>query len=384
MPLPTAPMRGAEGARGLAVALRQDSPIALDINVHAARAEVLALVGPSGSGKSTILRCVAGFHVPQKGRVTCNGAVWLDTANNIRLPPNRRSVGFVSQSYGLFPHMSALGNVMAATGHLPRATRRAHAADLLARVHLGGLEDRHPRDLSGGQQQRVAVARALARDPGALLLDEPFSAVDFSTRKKLYVELANLRRDLDIPTLLVTHDLEEASILADTLSIIHHGKSLQIGTPVDIKLRPVSATVARLVDIPNIFDGIVLGHDRARNKTLIDWQGRHLSARLQAQFTPGEAVSWCIPASYVMLHRQGRKTSGDSENPIKGIVSDLLVLGETVRMTVAVGQGGNARGRARITVPVLMHVVERNHLAPGSEVTLGLREGGVHLMALEA
>lgn len=372
MPLPIA---APSADAGLAVRLRQVAPIPLEVDFHCRPGEVLALVGPSGSGKSTVLRSVAGLYQPQGGVVTCDGTAWLDREQGVSLSPQQRLVGMVFQSYALFPHMTALGNIMAAMGHVPSGERRSRAMDLLAKVHLDGLEDRIPAALSGGQQQRVAVARALARDPRVLLLDEPFSAVDRATRQRLYVELAELRRELKVPTLLVTHDLEEAAILADTLCILHHGKTLQTGTPMTVKTRPNSVAVARLVDIRNIFDGVVLGHDAAKGVSYLGWQGRTFTTRLRPEFQPPAKVSWCIPASHVLLHRRDRPTRGDTENPVEGLVTDMLALGETVRMTVALGPDG-----ACITVPVLVHVAQRNRLEPGSEVTLTLRAEGIHLM----
>lgn len=355
------------------VRLRQDAPIPLDVALHCRPGEVLALVGPSGSGKSTVLRSVAGLYQPRTGMVTCDGQAWFDAARKVCLAPQRREVGMVFQSYALFPHMTALGNVMAAMGH--DAERRKRALDLLAKVHLDGLEDRYPAALSGGQQQRVAVARALARDPKVLLLDEPFSAVDRATRQRLYVELAELRRELKMPTLLVTHDLEEAAVLADTLCILHRGKTLQTGAPMDVKTRPDTVAVARLVDIRNIFEGVVLGHDEGKGVTYLGWQGQTFTTRFRPEFSPSTKVAWCIPASHVLLHRRDRPTRGDAENPVEGIVTDLLPLGETVRMTVAIGLCG-----ASITVPVLLHVAQRNRLEPGTGVTLTLRAEGIHLL----
>ena len=208
---------------GLSVRLEQRAPIPLDAGLEVAAGELLALVGPSGSGKTTVLRCIAGLHRPAAGHVRCGDAAWFDAAAGIDLPPQARSVGLVFQNYALFPHLSALENVATALGHLPREARGARASALLDRVHLAGLEARRPAELSGGQQQRVAVARALAREPKVLLLDEPFSAVDQVTRRKLQRELAELRRGLAIPMILVTHDLEEAAMLADRLALLHHG-----------------------------------------------------------------------------------------------------------------------------------------------------------------
>src|SRR5918995_6074389 len=162
----------------LAASLRQESPIPLDAEFSVGPGEVLALVGPSGSGKSTALRSIAGLYTPSSGRIVCNGSVWLDREAGIDVPARERRVGMVFQSYALFPHLTSIDNVMEALGDLRHAERRAQARALLARVHLEGLEDRRPAELSGGQQQRGAGARALARRPRVLLLDEPFSAVD--------------------------------------------------------------------------------------------------------------------------------------------------------------------------------------------------------------
>ncbi len=159
---------------GLSLRLDQDRPIPLKIDLTAVPGEILAIVGPSGSGKSTMLRAVAGLHKPKGGRIVCNGTTWLDTAAEINVPARRRRVGLVFQSYALFPHLTALENVLEALQDRPPEGRRDEARALLARVHLDGLSDRLPWQLSGGQQQRVAVARALARRPHGLLQDEPF------------------------------------------------------------------------------------------------------------------------------------------------------------------------------------------------------------------
>ena len=176
-------------ADGLLVRVRQSTPIPLDAELACPSGEVLALTGPSGGGKTTLLRLIAGLARAEDARIECGGEVWLDTGRAVNLPVRQRRVGFVFQNYALFPHMTALSNVEAALGDLSLVERRARAIELLERVHLAGLESRRPAELSGGQQQRVAVARALARDPKVLLLDEPFSAVDRATRERLYREL---------------------------------------------------------------------------------------------------------------------------------------------------------------------------------------------------
>lgn len=214
----------------LEVMARAEAPIPLDVEFRAEPGELLALVGASGSGKSTLLRSIAGLWTPATARISVGGEIWLDTARKLNLPPHRRNLGMVFQSYALFPHLTAEANVMAAMADRPKADRLIEARRLLALVNLGDLGRRRPADLSGGQQQRVAVARALARNPRVLLLDEPFSAVDRATRDTLYAEIRTLRAALDIPVVLVTHDMNEAQMLADRLVVIEAGRQIAAGS----------------------------------------------------------------------------------------------------------------------------------------------------------
>lgn len=366
-------------AEGLRVRLRQAAPIPLDAEFGCGPGELLALVGPSGSGKSTILRCIAGLVAPVEGTVECGTESWLDTGRGIALAPQQRRVGLVFQHYALFPHMSAEGNVGAALGHLQPAARAERARQLLARVHLDGLEDRRPDALSGGQQQRVALARALARDPTALLLDEPFSAVDQVTRRRLHEELAQLRRELKLPIVLVTHDLDEAAALADTLCIVHRGRTLQSGPPAEVMSRPDSALVARVVDLRNLFDATVVAHSPDLGLTRIRWGERLLEARHAPGFEPGERVSWAIPPADVILHRRDRPSRGERENPVDCEVRDLLMLGDTARVTLAVAPEGERW--LELSVPV--HVARRNGLGTGERVRVSLLADAIHLMRAE-
>lgn len=362
---------------GLRVTLRQASPIALDVDLTCGSGEVLALVGPSGSGKSTVLRCIAGLQHPRDGLVACFDHVWLDTTRGTRLPPQQRRVGLVFQSYGLLPHLSALDNVSLALSHLPSTSRNARARELLSRVHLDGLDARRPATLSGGQQQRVALARALARDPAVLLLDEPFSAVDQVTRRKLRIELAGLTRTLNIPILLVTHDLDEASTLADRLCVMHAGRTLQTGTPDEVMKRPRDATVARLMDARNIFEGEVLDHGLDSGITMLAWRGQVLEVRLHQEFPPGARVRWIIPPGSVLLHRVDRTPSrGERENPLRGDIEELLTLPGLT--TVIIRLSGTDRQTLTLELPP--HVVKRNRLAIGQDIGVSLVGEAVHLM----
>ena len=160
-----------------------------------------------------------------------------------------RRVGFVFQDYALFPHLTVLGNVALAMGHIEHSQRVARALGVLDRVGIASLANRTPRQLSGGERQRVAIARALARDPGVLLLDEPFSAVDRPTRLKLKAEVQALASTVNIPVVLVTHDIDEAAALASRLIIIDGGTTIAEGTPAGLFANPPSARVAEIIGI---------------------------------------------------------------------------------------------------------------------------------------
>ena len=364
-------------ATGLAVELRQDAPIPLDARFSCAPGEVLALVGPSGSGKTTVLRAIAGTYRPMHGIVSIDGDTWFDSARKIHLPAHRRTAGMVFQSYGLFPHMTALGNVTAAMGHVDKALRGQRGRALLDLVNLGGLEARRPAELSGGQQQRVAVARALAREPKVLLLDEPFSAVDKATRQRLYREIAELRRGLDMPVVLVTHDLDEAIMLADRMAVLHRGRTLQTGTPDEVTTRPVSPEVARLVDLRNLFEATVAGHEPDRNRTLIDWAGLSIEAAARPDIPAGAHVSWIIPDGFVVLHRRDRPSRGEHENPVAGTVEAVLVVAQTAQVTLR----PHSDPSLPIHFSVPLHVARRNAIARGVEAAVSLLAEGIHLMA---
>lgn len=222
----------------------------LDVQFTCARGRTLALIGPSGAGKTTILRSIAGLYRPASGRIVCNGATWLDTTSGAARAPHERKVGFVFQSYALFPHLTAHENVTIALAQLPREQRAGAADALLARVALSHASTRRPLSLSGGEQQRVALARALAREPDVLLLDEPFSAIDRRTRRQLQADLSALRGQLQAPIILVTHDVDEAMVLADDVVVIDHGVMLQSGTVHDVQDSPNSETVRGILDLP--------------------------------------------------------------------------------------------------------------------------------------
>jgi len=280
--------------------------------------ETLALVGPSGAGKSSVLRATAGLLRPTRGRIVLAGDAWLDTAARVDLPPERRSVGLVFQEYALFPHLDVRRNV--AFGG------RARVGELLERFRISHLAGARPGDLSGGERQRVALARALARDPAVLLLDEPLSALDSHTRAIVRGELAELVGELRLPTLLVTHDFEDAAALADRVGVIVDGRILQLGTSAELLAAPADAFVAS-------FTGANLLHGTARpgldglTEVVLDDASLAYSTD-----EGGGRVGLAVYPWEIALARS--EPSDSSVNHVSGEVRSLVSLGNRVRVRV--------------------------------------------------
>ncbi len=222
---------------------------ALDrVSFTVGRGEFLALLGPSGCGKTTLLRTIAGFVTPDEG------ALWIDSVDLAQTPPNRRPVNTVFQNYALFPHLSIYENVAFGPKRAGWPTQKTEAAvkEALALVGLENFGARAPNQLSGGQQQRVALARALINRPKVLLLDEPLGALDLKLRKRMQIELKQLQQRLGITFIFVTHDQEEALVMADRIAVMDRGQIIQIGSGEDIYRNPVSRFVASFIGDANL------------------------------------------------------------------------------------------------------------------------------------
>ncbi|WP_342363733.1 ABC transporter ATP-binding protein [Terrarubrum flagellatum] len=241
-----------------------DVEVVRDVSLTIKEGEFVSLLGPSGCGKTTILRMVAGLVEPSRGRIL------IGAENVTSLPPNKRGLGLVFQSYALFPHLSVFENVA-----FGLRRRKIAGADLdrrvkeaLALVRLDAFGERFPRQLSGGQQQRVAIARAIAPQPRVLLFDEPLSNLDALLRDEMQIELKRLQRGLGITTLFVTHDQGEALSMSDRVGVMAKGVMQQFATPEDIYRRPATGFVAGFIGKPNRLSGKVADRE-ARGGTLL-------------------------------------------------------------------------------------------------------------------
>jgi len=289
---------------------------ALDLIVEPG--ETFALVGPSGAGKTTVLRVVAGLLRPQVGRVALDGTAWLDTAAGLCRDPDRRSVGLVFQEYALFPHLSVEANV--------RFGGRGRAAELMERFRIAHLAGAKPVELSGGERQRVALARALSRDPDVLLLDEPMSALDAHTRADVRAELQELLRGLGLPTILVTHDFEDAAALADRVGVISAGRMLQVGTPDELVAAPSDSFVASFTG-GNLLHGFARPTREGLTEVVLDG-GAVVFSTDRAEGRVGVVV---YPWEVSIAHA----AAADSAlNHVSAPISSLTTIGNRVRVRV--------------------------------------------------
>ena len=330
-------------------------------------------MGPSGGGKSTLLRMIAGLSKPAYGHISWGDQVWLDGSGKC-LSPQARHIGYVPQHFGLFPNLTALQNVVCALDHIAAEKRIPRALEWLERVNLQGMPERRPAQLSGGQKQRVALARALAREPSVLLLDEPFSSVDKETRERLYLELARLKSQLSVPVVMVTHDLNEALLLADRMILISQGRMLQQGRPYEVFAHPRNETVARQMGLRNLFDAEVVEQDSQRGMTWLKMGEVTFVCHHSKPLETGTKVRWVIANQGVRFHAITPSRSGPSENKLDVIIRSMFVMGETVRLICDV-----ISATGQLNTEVSLHLASELGLAQGVRTEVTLKSNQIHI-----
>jgi putrescine transport system ATP-binding protein len=310
--------------------------------------EFHALLGPSGCGKTTLLRMLAGFEEPTEG------SIWLDGKPLSGVPPHRRPVNMMFQSYALFPHMTVEGNIAFGLKQdgMPKAAIAERVAEMLKLVKMEAFAKRKPDQLSGGQRQRVALARAVAKRPKVLLLDEPLGALDKKLREETQFELVDLQVQLGLTFVIVTHDQEEAMTVSDRISVMDHGKIVQVATPAEIYEAPNSLYVADFIGSVNIFEGAVqaVASDRIE---LAGKDGLSIRADSAAPVTQNQTAWFAVRPEKVRIAHDA-PTNG-SANTVTGEVLDIAYFGDMTLYNVKLASGKVARA----TVMNAARTVER-------------------------
>lgn len=348
--------------------------------------ELMVLFGPSGAGKSLTLKMISGLMTPDEGEVVIGGRRVFDPSRGVNVPIRERRVGYLFQDYALFPHMTVEENIsygIRGRGGGGGGSGRGGggAGDkvkrLLELMRLAGLESRYPHELSGGQKQRTALARTLAVDPEILLLDEPFSALDYQVREKLRADLVNIHRVYPVPTVVVTHDLEEAFMLGDRISVVNEGRIEQVGSREDVFYRPGTRNVARFVGVRNIFDGVVIdsaGPDIVlRNPGL----GEVKAARAPGlRLEEGANVTFCIRPEEIPVIRSGKALEGKvKENLVEGSIASITGRGTTQILFIRTDSGDTT-----LKVEVPNFVLRKLGLATGKRITVSLKKESVWII----
>jgi spermidine/putrescine transport system ATP-binding protein len=330
------------------VTKRFDEVVAVDdLSLEIPRGSFFALLGPSGCGKTTTLRMIGGFEEPTAG------AIYLGEREVSGMPPYKRDVNTVFQSYALFPHLSIFENV--AFGLRRKGARGANLKGQVERmlelVQLSGFGRRKPRQLSGGQQQRVALARALVNSPRVLLLDEPLGALDLKLRKEMQLFIKGLQHDVGITFIHVTHDQEEAMTMADRIAVMNDGRIDQLGTPDELYERPQTAFVAGFLGISNLLHGTVSATDGVR---LVDGT----TVRVPVNSLRGRSGSVAVGIRPEKIRPDGQDT-----NTLQGVVKERAYIGVSTQYIVETRNGN-------ITVVVLNDRPGTVPHAPGDHLTL--------------
>lgn len=308
------------------------------INLFIESGQFYTLLGPSGCGKTTTLRCIAGLETPSEGETEVGGTVVFSSVRRIFVPPYKRDIGMVFQSYAIWPHMSVFENVAFPLREMGRRFSRGQIREkverALALVQLAGLEDRPAPFLSGGQQQRLALARALVREPAVLLLDEPLSNLDAKLREDTRLEVRELVKRLGITTVYVTHDQLEALTMSDVVAVMAEGRIVQEASPIEIYRAPKERFVANFIGLTNFIDGeVVSAPGRPDQIGLVNTASGPLACRLPGDVQRGERVTVVVRPEDIGL---ANGLAASSDNLLKATVRNALFMGESIEYQVEI------------------------------------------------
>lgn len=341
----------------------------------AAEQELMVLFGPSGAGKSLVLKMVSGIIKPDAGTVSVDGETVFDSSSCIDAPIRKRKIGYLFQDYALFPHMTVRENIAYGVSRADKARTDSLVKELIEVMRLSGLEKRYPHEVSGGQKQRAALARTLAAGPRILLLDEPFSALDFQVREKLRADLVNIHRLFPVTTVLVTHDLEEAFMLGTRIAVINNGRFEQVGSREDVFYRPATRNVARFLGVRNIFDGRV---SKIRDEEVeMDTPGlgaikTHAPKRLG--LSAGGPVTFCIRPEEILVIRPDRPPGRVADNVVEGVILSTTGKGSTHILYLGAGSG------VVLKIELPNFVVRKLDLKEGKRIKVALKKENIWII----
>jgi iron(III) transport system ATP-binding protein len=326
---------------------------AQEVSFEVPQGKLFTLLGPSGCGKTTTLRSIAGLERPRSGEITVGGEVIYSSRKDIFIPPNRRGLGMVFQSYAIWPHMTVFDNaafpLQVGKKGFSRKQIRERVHRVLKVVALDDMAEREATKLSGGQQQRLALARALVMEPPLLLLDEPLSNLDAKLRERMRFELKRLQRELGITTVYVTHDQSEALALSHSIAVMNGGRIEQLGSPREVYERPRNQFVADFVGTTNFVRGTVSGTDAAAGFYRIASEVGELKARGVDSLRAGEEVVLSIRPEDIELSERRQ----DGENVYQASVDQKVFLGEFVDFQVLIGSRSvQSRAHPSLRTPV--------------------------------
>jgi ABC-type Fe3+/spermidine/putrescine transport system ATPase subunit len=321
---------------------KYNSVVAVDnINLNIAEGEFLTLLGPSGCGKTTTLRCVAGLEHPEQGIINIGDKVVSSSDNKTFLPPDKRDLGMVFQSYAIWPNMTVFDNVAFGLSirNAPKQEIRDRVEKVLKQVRMEEFASRYATELSGGQQQRVAVARALAFGPRALLFDEPLSNLDAKLREDMRIELVSIQKRIGISSLYVTHDQVEAMAISDRIAIMDKGKIVQVGIPEEIYNKPVNTFVAQFIGTTNLVFGKAVTETISEDSMgTIQFKGEDELVSIRCPFSEAIIKNGKVALSFRPERIKVSPEKTDSENTFNAKVANKLFLGDCVDYYLHVGE----------------------------------------------